>query len=212
MRLLYSLLVCCFLSIHDKESNTYEAPSIRVPHYAKMTDSVFNVGDLIQHNYEFRHALGPNYATRTEKAGIHASDSVRYKHFLELVDFIKTHPELILEIGTHCDYRGNAQLIIKLTQVRAENIVQVLTQEFGIDSTQIAAKGYGRENPRTIYICNGQEYLYVDDPQLQACDESPQAIVLTNEYINSFNNFKVAFERLHQFNRRTEVKVIGIRE
>lgn len=182
------------------------------PRYAKMTDTVFHVGDLIQHRYEQRFSLGPHFKTKAQMAGIEDSDSVRMSHFLELVSFIKSHPELILEIGSHTDWRGNATSNIELSQRRTQALVDFMIREYSIDSTQVKAVGYGREKPRTMFSCNGSYWVYPDDSLSLNCEETPEFVTLTNDYINQFKATKGFFERLHQFNRRVEVKIIGIRE
>lgn len=208
MKLVYLFVVILLFSGTYKEKYV---DLFSVPNYARVTDSVFHMGDLIQHEFEFRYVLGPQFATRSEKAGIQISDSMNYRRFLTLVDFIKTHPQLILEIGSHSDYRGSSKSNLEMTQFRADAIFQVLVQEYGIDSTQISAKGYGRDMSNTIYTCDGLFFRYFDDSIASRCNDKPMSIVLTNEYINSYKDDKVMFERLHQFNRRTELKVIGIR-
>jgi len=86
-----------------------------------------------------------------------------------------------------------------------------MTREFGVDSTQIIAVGYGREKPRFVYWCNNNYWDYLDDSLSAVCPE-PELIELNNDYINQHKANKVLFERLHQFNRRVEVKIVGIRE
>ncbi len=181
------------------------------PRYAKMTDTVFHVGDLIQHRFEARHALCTRYKTICEEGGVRNEPTSNIQLFLELVQFIKSHPNLILEISSHTDWRGSAASNLDLSQRRANSIVQCMFREYGIDSTQVKAVGYGREKPRTMFTCKGHYWVYPDDSIAQNCEENPELITLTNDYINQFKENKVLFERLHQFNRRIEVKVVGIR-
>lgn len=51
------------------------------PRYAKMTDTVFHVGHLIQHEFEQRFSLGPPRHSEAQKAGIDDYDSLRLQHF-----------------------------------------------------------------------------------------------------------------------------------
>lgn len=180
--------------------------------YVKMTDTVFHVGDLIQHKFEARHALCPRYKTICEEGGVINEPTSNIQLFLELAQFIKSHPNLIFEIGVHTDWRGSAASNLDLSQRRANSIVQCMTGEYGVDSTQVKAVGYGREKPRTMFTCNGHYWVYPDDSIALNCEENPELITLTNDYINQFKASKVLFERLHQFNRRLEVKIVGIRE
>lgn len=120
------------------------------PRYAKMTDTVFDVGDLIQLDFEFRFPLsGLNNC-----GSFLCCDSNRYTDFSNLIAFIKSHPNLILEISSHTDWRGSAASNLDLSQRRANSIVQCMIREQGIDSTQVKALGYGRKKPRFVYFCN----------------------------------------------------------
>lgn len=178
------------------------------PRYAKMTDTVFDVGDLIQLDFEFRFPLsGLNNC-----GSFLCCDSNRYTDFSNLIAFIKSHPNLILEISSHTDWRGSAASNLDLSQRRANSIVQCMIREQGIDSTQVKAVGYGREKPRTMFTCDGNYWVYPDDSLALNCEEMPEFVTLSNDYINQFKATKVLFERLHQFNRRVEVKIVGIRE
>ena len=214
MRLIFLfLLTISFPSKNIGEETFNHTVSFETPRYVKMTDTVFQVGDLIQHNAVFRYRLGPSYMmTKEEKAGIPASDTTQFSYFLELVDFIKSHTELSFEIGCHTDYRGNAATNIHLTQTRANLIVRVMIEEYSIDYEQIRAKGYGREKPSVVYFCDGQYFRYMDDPVSWTCEEEPIPLLLTNEYIQKFKDNRVLHEHLHQLNRRTEVKVIEVQD
>ncbi len=188
-------------------SHTQNSPE---PRYAKMTDTVFHVGDLIQHGYYPIYVLRP-YPMRFPDENCAADDEKGFLHFLELVEFIKSHPSLILEIGVHTDWRGSAASNLDLSQRRANVVVDCMVREYGIDSTQVKAVGYGREKPRLVYWCNNNYWAYLNDSLSAFCPE-PELIELNNDYINQHKANKLLFERLHQFNRRVEVKVVGIRE
>lgn len=56
------------------------------------------------------------------------------------------NPELIVEIQSHTDSKGNDNYNIKLSQKRAESVVQYLTQK-GINPKRLVAKGYGESKP-----------------------------------------------------------------
>jgi outer membrane protein OmpA-like peptidoglycan-associated protein len=118
---------------------------------------------------------------------------------------------LILEIGVHTDWRGSAASNLDLSQRRANVVVDCMVREYGIDSTQVKAVGYGREKPRLVYWCNNNYWAYLNDSLSAFCPE-PELIELNNDYINQHKANKLLFERLHQFNRRVEVKIVGIRE
>ncbi len=181
------------------------------PRYAKMTDTVFHVGDLIQH--EFYHSDWRFYCPLepSEKGENEADRQYLDRiNFIKIVKFIQAHPNLIFEIGSHVDWRGSASSNLEFTKRRAQVLVDCMIRTHNIDSSRVKAVGYGREKPRTIYTCNGLYWVYPDDSLAQLCEGIP--IVLTNEYIQQFKEDKVKIGELHRFNRRIDVRIIGIKE
>ena len=59
----------------------------------------------------------------------------------KLVKIMKENP-ISIELGSHTDSRGSARYNMKLTQKRAESVVQYIIQK-GIEPNRITAKGYG---------------------------------------------------------------------
>ena len=64
-----------------------------------------------------------------------------------LYPILRDNPKLIVEISSHTDSKGNDSYNKKLSQKRAESVVNYLTQEKGIDSKRLTAKGYGESRP-----------------------------------------------------------------
>ena len=60
----------------------------------------------------------------------------------KLIQFLKDNPETRLEIQGHTDNSGSLSLNNKLSQYRANSVVDYLTKN-GIDKSQLIAKGYG---------------------------------------------------------------------
>jgi OmpA-OmpF porin, OOP family len=58
---------------------------------------------------------------------------------------LKPYPNLVLEVRGYADDRGSQEYNLKLTQRRAESVMQYL-QSHGV-SNQMTAKGYGKEDP-----------------------------------------------------------------
>lgn len=56
------------------------------------------------------------------------------------------NPSLIIEIGSHTDYKGSDDYNLSLSQRRAESVINYL-QKKGIDKKRIQAKGYGETKP-----------------------------------------------------------------
>ncbi|WP_295796773.1 OmpA family protein [Mucilaginibacter sp.] len=60
----------------------------------------------------------------------------------KLVKFLKDNPTLRIEVDSHTDSRGNAAKNLKLSQARAQEVVNYL-QKSGIEKTRLIPKGYG---------------------------------------------------------------------
>jgi OOP family OmpA-OmpF porin len=58
---------------------------------------------------------------------------------------LKQYPDLVIEVRGYTDNRGSAAYNLKLSQRRAEAVMQYL-QSHGL-SNQMTAKGNGKENP-----------------------------------------------------------------
>jgi len=60
-------------------------------------------------------------------------------------DFLKEYPHISLVIKGHTSSTGSAAFNKKLSQQRADAIVKVLVNEFGVDSSRLTAQGMGEE-------------------------------------------------------------------
>ena len=60
----------------------------------------------------------------------------------ELLSILQDNPNLVVEISSHTDSRGNAAYNERLSQRRAESVVAYLIKN-GIDKSRLQAKGYG---------------------------------------------------------------------
>ena len=68
----------------------------------------------------------------------------RYYDEINMVgDYMKKYPTTTAVIEGHTDNVGGAEQNMKLSQVRAENVVKYLVEKSGIDSSRLSAKGYG---------------------------------------------------------------------
>jgi len=123
---------------------------------------------------------------------INSKDSLNYLYGI-MID----NPTLIVELMAHTDSRGKNSSNKILSQKRAQSCVNYLVDEKGLPAERFVPRGYGEDVPQTIYEVN------------EAGDSI--AIVLKESYINQFKKTdKTKFEYLHQKNRRTEGKVIGM--
>lgn len=66
-----------------------------------------------------------------------------------LTNMLKENPNVTIELAAHCDYRGNDDYNLRLSQSRAESVVRYLT-EHGIEAERLTAKGYGETVPKIV--------------------------------------------------------------
>ncbi len=111
-----------------------------------------------------------------------------------LVKMLKENPNVTIELSAHCDYRGNAEYNLKLSQRRAESVVKYLT-EHGIEAERLTAKGYGKEMPKVV-----NKKLIETYPFLHEND------TLTVPYIMKLKPEEQ--EVCNALNRRTEFRVL----
>jgi outer membrane protein OmpA-like peptidoglycan-associated protein len=65
----------------------------------------------------------------------------------ELADVLNTHPEIkVIEVQGHTDNQGNAAYNLKLSESRAQAVVDSLVK-LGVDPLRLQAKGYGDTKP-----------------------------------------------------------------
>ncbi|HQD12108.1 MAG TPA: OmpA family protein, partial [Chitinophagales bacterium] len=69
------------------------------------------------------------------------------KELYKLLGFLQANPDAIVEIASHTDARAPYDYNIKLSQRRAQSVVDWLLSR-GIDKKRLVAKGYGETKPR----------------------------------------------------------------
>ncbi|MEI6138100.1 MAG: OmpA family protein [Mariniphaga sp.] len=79
------------------------------------------------------------------------TDSFRLKsesteQLLDIVDFMKKNPKLVVEIGGHTDNQGSESYNLNLSAKRADAVVKYLVDS-GIVSSRLKSKGYGFSKP-----------------------------------------------------------------
>ncbi len=109
----------------------------------------------------------------------------------KLVTILEDNPEIKIELSSHTDSRQTADYNIDLSRRRAQSAVAYIISK-GINAKRLSAKGYGESTP---YV------LPEDRLGIKAGTE------LTESFINSLPNEELQ-EKAHQFNRRTEFKVL----
>ena len=113
----------------------------------------------------------------------------------KLVALLNENPNVTIELGAHTDARGSDEYNERLSQKRAESVVNYLI-EHGIAADRLTPKGYGESRPKTIKrkVTEKYDWLKAED-------------VLTEEFITALNDEEKQ-EICHQLNRRTEFRVL----
>ena len=112
----------------------------------------------------------------------------------ELVGLLKENPNVTIELSAHCDYKGNAEYNKRLSQRRAQSVVNYLIAH-DIEKERLTPVGYGKERPKKVRKKLTEKY-----PWLKEGDE------LTQEFI--LKQSKEHQEICNQINRRTEFIVL----
>jgi outer membrane protein OmpA-like peptidoglycan-associated protein len=112
----------------------------------------------------------------------------------ELVQLLKDNAGVTIEIGAHCDYKGDDDYNKRLSQQRAESVVNYLIAH-GIDQKRLTARGYGETTPKTINKKAAEKYDFLHEDT-----------VLSEEFITTLSDEQQ--EICNQLNRRTEFRVI----
>ena len=113
----------------------------------------------------------------------------------ELVKLLNENPNVTIELSAHTDYKGSAAYNERLSQRRAESVVNYLI-EHGIAADRLTPKGYGKLKPKTV-----KRKLTEKFPFLKEGD------VLTEEFIKAIKDEEQQ-EECNQLNRRTEFIVL----
>lgn len=111
-----------------------------------------------------------------------------------LILMLNENPNITIELAAHTDYRGAEAYNKKLSQKRAESVVNYLINH-GIAPDRLTPVGYGEEKPKTIRRKVAERY-----PWLKEND------VLTEEFILKLKPEQQ--ETANALNRRTEFKVL----
>ena len=70
-----------------------------------------------------------------------------YAEIEGVAKLLKEYPSATVEVQGHTDSRGRAEYNQKLSERRAQAIVDTLVKQYGIDASRISAKGYGASQP-----------------------------------------------------------------
>jgi peptidoglycan-associated lipoprotein len=108
-------------------------------------------------------------------------DSTSILQLDSVIQFLNRNKQITIEIGVHMDSRGSDPSNLKLTQWRSEQVRNYLVKQ-GVPESRLTAKGYGETQ-----------------------------LIISEEEINKYKKTdKLQYEKLHQGNRRTELKIIRL--
>ena len=111
-----------------------------------------------------------------------------------LVTLLNDNPNVTIEIGAHTDYVGTDEANIKLSEERAQAVVNYLTAK-GIEKERLTAKGYGKSVPVVPDKELATKYRFLR-----------YKVPLDEAFISKLNSEQQ--EIANQINRRTEFKVL----
>ena len=111
-----------------------------------------------------------------------------------LVLLLQENPNVTIELSAHCDYKGSSEYNKRLSQRRAESVVNYLI-EHGIQKDRLTPVGYGKEVPKTVRKKLTERYPFLKEGD-----------VLTQEFIEQLKPEEQ--EPCNQLNRRTEFRVL----
>lgn len=112
----------------------------------------------------------------------------------ELVELLNLNPNVTIELASHCDYKGTSSYNEKLSQARAEAVVEYLIGK-GIVAERLTAKGYGEESPKVVNKKLTEKYTFLKEGD-----------TLNETFISNLSEEEQ--ETCNALNRRTEFQVL----
>ncbi len=112
-----------------------------------------------------------------------------------VLDLMNQYPEMIIELRSHTDYRGDDNYNINLSQRRAESARRWLIRE-GVPRARMEAKGYGETVPYTVKAKDAAAHPFLSE-----------GTELTPDVIDALPT-DTEREVAHELNRRTEFKIL----
>ena len=112
-----------------------------------------------------------------------------------LVDLLNENPNVTIELSAHCDFRGKDEYNERLSQRRAESVVNYLIAH-GIEAERLTPVGYGEKRPKVVTRKIAEQTGFLHEG-----DTLTEAFILRLEEVEKQ-------EICHAYNRRTEFKVL----
>ena len=112
-----------------------------------------------------------------------------------LVDLLNQNPNVTIELSSHCDFRGKDEYNNKLSQRRAESVVNYLIAH-GIEKERLTPVGYGESRPKVVTRKVAEQVDFLNEGD-----------TLSEAFIMALDTEEKQ-EVCHALNRRTEFKVL----
>ena len=112
-----------------------------------------------------------------------------------LVDLLNQNPNVTIELSSHCDFRGKDEYNNKLSQRRAESVVNYLIGH-GIEKERLTPVGYGETRPKVVTRKMAEQIDFLNEGD-----------TLSEAFIMALDTEEKQ-EICHALNRRTEFKVL----
>jgi OOP family OmpA-OmpF porin len=119
-------------------SNVSEVGKQQNRRIAAIIDCVLDVKELAAPPERLCVSLKLEFAT-----GSATIDKRYHDEISKVGDYMKKYPTTSAVIEGHTDNSGDAEQNMKLSQQRAETVVNYLAEQFGIERSRLSAKGYG---------------------------------------------------------------------
>ncbi len=112
-----------------------------------------------------------------------------------LVDLLNENPNITIELASHCDYRGNDAYNLRLSERRAQSVVNYLIAH-GIVADRLTPRGYGETRPKVVRRRQADQYPFLTEGD-----------TLSLDYIMALPDEEQR-EVCNSLNRRTEFRVL----
>lgn len=113
-----------------------------------------------------------------------------------LIDLLNLNPNVTIELSAHTDRKGSDEYNNRLSQRRAESVIEYLIAH-GIAKDRLTAAGKGKTQPKTVTKAVVKKYDFLKEGE-----------VLTEQFIEQLPADQQ--DMADQVNRRTEFRVLSI--
>ena len=112
----------------------------------------------------------------------------------KLVKMMEDNPNITIELAAHCDYKGNDDYNMKLSQRRAESVVNYMIKH-GVKKDRMTPVGYGESRPKLVRRKLAETHKFLTEGD-----------TLTEQFIMALPPDRQ--EICNSLNRRTEFRVL----